>query len=355
MRAWRLHKHGGPDAQRFEDGVPVPDPASGEVLIKVAAAGLNNTDINTRVGWYSKSVQRDTADAARQDTDAAPDDGAWTGQPLDFPRIQGADCCGHIVAVGDGVDASRVGERILVRALQRAGPRGSDPDVTYTFGSECDGAFAEYALARSFDALRVNAAWSDTELASLPCAYSTAEAMLQRANVGAEKVLITGASGGVGSAAVQLAQRRGARVSAVTGANKEEALRAVGADATLSRDSPYGTNAFDVLVDLVAGPRFQDLITALAPGGRYVTSGAIAGPIVSLDVRDLYLKDLTMLGSTLQSDTIFTDLIAIVEAGEISPLVSAVYPFEALQKAQEAFLEKSHVGKIVLDVAGSPS
>ena len=221
----------------------------------------------------------------------------------------------EIVAVGANVDACRIGERVLTRTMQNhTQPDGSNCVITQ--GSETRGAFAQYMSARAVDAVPVNSTWSDVELASIPCAYTTAEGMLVRAGLGAENVLITGASGGVGSAAIQLAKRRGATVWAVTKADKAAALRDIGADHTLDRDAPLPENQFDVVLDLVAGPRWPDLLDALKPTGRYVASGAIAGPMVTLDVRTLYLKDLSLLGSTAQPDHILPDVVGYIERGE---------------------------------------
>ena len=168
--------------------------------------------------------------------------------------------------------------------------------------------------------------WSDIALAAIPCATTTAEGMVQRAALGAETVLITGASGGVGSAAIQLAKRRGATVWAVTKPDKAADLRSLGADHTIDRDAAFPDNHFDVVIDLVAGPRFGDLLDALKPRGRYVASGAIAGPIVTLDVRTLYLKDLSLLGSTAQPDHIIHDVVGYIERGEIKPLIAKPTP-----------------------------
>lgn len=352
MNGMVLTGHGGLDKLEWRDDLPVPVPGPGEVLIRVGAAAVNNTDVNTRTGWYSKSVRGDTASGASGGYDTgAGADGSWSGEPLGFPRVQGADCCGEIVAVGEGVPAARIGERVLVRTMQSR-KTGTDGFDVWTFGSECDGGFAEYTRITSHDAIVVNSPLSDVELATFPCAFSTAEGMIQRAGVGAERVLITGASGGVGSAAIQLAKRRGAHVTAVTSASKAADLKALGADETLNRDAAYPGRSFDVVLDLVGGARWGDLIDALVDRGRYVTSGAIAGPIVELDLRTLYLRDLTLYGSTYQPDNIFTDLVGYIEAGEIRPVVSATYPLRELRKAQEAFLAKSFIGKIGIEVGG---
>ncbi|MBK0400044.1 alcohol dehydrogenase family protein [Limibaculum sp. M0105] len=350
MHGMVLTGHGGLDKLEWREDLPVPRPAAGEVLIRVGASAVNNTDINTRTGWYSKSVRGDTASGAGQGYGAAADaDGSWSGTALAFPRIQGADCCGVLVATGEGVPAARIGERVMVRAIQSPATDGSDLP-TATFGSERDGGFAQYTTAAAQDAVAVRSELTDAELASFPCAFSTAEGMIQRAGLGAERVLITGASGGVGSAAIQLAKRRGAHVTALTSAGKADDLRALGADATLERDAAYPRHAFDLVLDLVGGPRWEDMIEASRNGGRYVTAGAIAGPIVELDLRTLYLRDLSFFGCTHQPANVFTDLVRYIEAGEIRPVVAATYPLRKLRAAQEAFLTKSHVGKIAISV-----
>lgn len=197
----------------------------------------------------------------------------------------------------------------------------------------------------------VDSPLTDVELASFPCAFSTAEGMIQRVGLGAERVLVTGASGGVGAAAVQLAKMRGAHVTAITSPSKKVALSELGADATLDRDETYPAEAFDVVLDLVGGPRWPELLDALDVRGRYVTSGAIAGPIVELDLRSLYLKDLTLIGCTRQDPRVFADLVSSIEAGAIRPVVADVYPLHELRAAQLAFLRKAHLGKIGIAIA----
>lgn len=347
--------HGGFDKLEYRDDIPVPMPGAGDVLIKVAAAGINNTDINTRVGWYSKGVKTATEEGASDGFETAQEaDATWSGVPLSFPRIQGADCCGRIVAVGDGVDASRVGERVIVRNILRSYVNYR-PTEHWAFGSECDGAFAQYTKAPSRETHKVDCGWSDAELASLPCAYSTAEGMLHRAGVKrGEHVVITGASGGVGSAAVQLAKRRGAIVTAVAGANKAEEMRELGADRVVARGESLvkhlGKESVDVVADVAAGPAFADFLDILKKGGRYVVAGAIAGPIVELDVRTLYLKDLTFFGSTLWDEIVFENLVSYIESGEIRPFVGKTYPLKDIVKAQQEFLSKTISGKLVLSI-----
>lgn len=352
MTAVQLTGHGGIEVLAYREDVPTPAPKAGEVLIKVAAAGVNNTDINTRIGWYSKKVTDATSSGGAEGFQEVDDaDATWSGVPMAFPRIQGADCCGRIVAVGSDVDAARIGERVMVRNMLRSYV-DYRPFECWTFGSECDGSFAQYAVAPSRETHKVDCDWSDAELASIPCAYSTAENMLHRAGLKAERVLITGASGGVGSAAVQLAKRRGARVIAVAGAAKAEAVKALGADRVVDRNADLvaevGRNTVDLVVDLVAGPTWPSLLDVLVRGGRYATAGAIAGPLVELDVRTLYLKDLTLVGCTFQDDVVFDNLVSYIERGEIRPLVSKTFPLRDIGQAQEAFLAKSFTGKLVL-------
>jgi NADPH:quinone reductase-like Zn-dependent oxidoreductase len=352
MAAVYLTGHGGLEKLEYRDAIKVPVPGADEVLIKVGAAGVNNTDINTRIGWYSKKVDSDTnSGGAYGFAEVDNEDASWSGVPLQFPRIQGADCCGVIVAVGSEVDAARIGERVIVRNMLRSYV-DYRPFECWTFGSECDGAFAQYAKAPARETHRVDCDWSDAELASIPCAYSTAEGMLHRALVGAERVLVTGASGGVGSAAVQLAKRRGAHVTALASSAKLDEVKALGADVVIDRGADLvasiGANSIDVVVDLVAGAGWPQLLEVLKRGGRYATAGAIAGPMVELDVRTLYLKDLTLIGCTFQDDVVFENLVGYIERDEIRPLVAKTFALADIKIAQQVFLDKQFTGKLVL-------
>ena len=342
MRGIVLTGHGGPEMLEWRNDLPVPHPAPGDVVIQVLAAGVNNTDINTRIGWYSKG-------------DANAEDAAWTGTPLKFPLIQGADVCGEIVAVGEGVDPARIGERVLIEpSLVEAD--GESLEMPWYFGSECNGGFAEYTKVASRHAHKVSCNLTDTELASFPCSYSTSENMLERAQVKAgETVLVTGASGGVGSATVQLARARGAHVIAVTSPSKAGFLREIGAEKTLNRQDDYvkvlGKNSVDVVIDLVAGDKWPSLPEILKPRGRYAVAGAIGGPMVELDVRTLYLKDLSFFGCTVLDPQVFPNLVKRIERKEIRSLVAETYALREINAAQKSFGEKSHIGKIVMELA----
>jgi NADPH:quinone reductase-like Zn-dependent oxidoreductase len=351
MKAVVTTGNGGYDKLDYRD-VPVPEPGPGEVLLQVLAAGVNNTEINTRLGWYSSTVTTGTADAAvaaeRQATARA--DGGWSGA-IPFPFIQGTDCCGRVVAVGAGGDQSVIGARVLVRPCMR--PRGFQSMENIWMASDFDGAFAQFVKLPSSEVFPVHCDWSDVELGSIPCAYGTAENMLHRAKLlRGEQVLIAGASGGVGSAAVQLAKRRGAMVTAIAAKPKLQQVRAIGADRVVGRDedivAALGENSVDLVVDNVAGPAFPGLLRVLRRGGRYVSSGAIGGPLVTLDMRTFYLKDLTLIGCTAWDEPVFPHLISYIERGEIRALVAKTFPLEKIADAQREFLEKQHVGNFVL-------
>ena len=239
------------------------------------------------------------------------------------------------------------------QCLREAAGRSLEPP--WYLGSECDGGFAQYTRVAARHAHRVDCDLTDVELASFPCSYSTAENMLTRTGVAAgETLLVTGASGGVGSASVQLARARGARVIAVTSPSKEALLRDLGAAETLGRDDDLvaicGANSVDVVIDLVGGPAWPALLDVLRPGGRYAVAGAIAGPMVALDLRTLYLKDLTFFGCTVLDPDVFGSLVGRIERGEIRPLVAETFPLSEIGAAQADFGEKRHVGKIVLTV-----
>jgi NADPH:quinone reductase-like Zn-dependent oxidoreductase len=340
MSAVHLIGHGDFECLMFRTDVPTPVPGPAEVLVRVLAAGINNTDINTRIGWYSGS----------QAPEGAGDDGSWTGEGIAFPRIQGADVCGEIVSVGEGVSSGRIGERVIIQPCLVSKRNGH---VTPWLGSERDGGFAQFVAAPSADTHAVIAPLSDAELAAIPCAYGTAANLLGRAGLSAgETVLVTGASGNVGLAAVRLASLGGARVVAVAANEKHGEMVEAGAAQCLPRDADLpdamGRDCVDVVIDVVGGPHWPQLLDVLRPGGRYAVSGAIAGPMVSLDLRKLYLKDLSFFGCTTQDRATFLQLVAHLETGRIRPKIALELPLSRIVDAQKQFLSKKHVGKIVL-------
>ncbi len=224
--------------------------------------------------------------------------------------------------------------------------------------SDFDGAFAQYVKVPASEVFPVDCDWSDVELGSIPCAYGTAESMVHRAGVKkGDHVLVPGASGGVGSAVVQLSKRRGATVTAICGEAKAERVKALGADRVFTgrHGAPEWAammteikDSADVVIDNVGGDGFPDMIDAMKRGGRYATSGAISGPIVSLDLRTMYLRDLTLIGCTAWDEPVFPNLVGYIERGEIKPLIAQTFALEEIAEAQKTFLEKKHVGKFVL-------
>lgn len=349
MQAVVLTGHGGPEMLVYRQDVPTPQVAADDVLIKVGACGVNNTDLWTREGAYGNS----------DDTFSS---GGWKNEPMQFPRIQGLDIAGQIVQTGSHIDPARVGERVLVNPTIYHG-KGDGIYAATIIGSERDGGFAEYVAVPASNAHPITTPLSDVELATFPCSYATAEHMLNRARVQeGETILITGASGGVGSALVQLAARvRQARVIAIAGQGKEDAIRALGAAHVITRQSDNlaqaitaaaGEPGIDVIADVVGGPQFGMLLQVLQAYGRYVTAGAIAGPLVQLDMRMLYLKHLKVIGSTMGTAEEFTALVGYIEQGLLQPLVAQTYPLHAIREAQAAFTQKQHIGNLVLIPGG---
>ena len=346
MRAVLLTGHGG--TERLVPGmVPTPLPGPGEVLVRLGGAAVNNTDINLRVGWYSKTVTGATDSAGPQA--GASSDAGWTGNALTFPRIQGADGAGRIIGVGEGVSTERIGERVLIDPILR--PAG----LPLYFGSDVPGAFAEYTTVPEANAVQVHSDLTDPELASFPCSYLAALHMVSRAGVRrGQTVVVTGATGGVGTALIQWCHARGARVIAVAETAKHSALQKLGVEATLGRDlsleQTLGRDSADVVLDVVGGNGFPDRLAVLKPHGHYATAGAIAGPLVELDLRTLYLKDLTLHGCTIPPPTLFAELVKAIETGLIQPLVAMTFDLEDLALAQQAFLRKEHLGKIAVRI-----
>ena len=351
MKAVVTTGNGGYDKLAYQE-VPIPTLEAGEVLLQVLAAGVNNTEINTRVGWYSSTVTEATENAARAEEKTATEkaDGGWN-KKTPFPFIQGTDCCGRVAAVAPGGDESSIGARVLVRSCMR--PRGFGSMENIWMGSDFDGAFAQFVKVPAGEVFAVDCDWSDVELATIPCAYGTAENMVHRAGVlEGQHVLVTGASGGVGSAVVQLVKRRGATVTAIAGKAKMGKVMSIGADHVIERNDDVvamlGEYSVDVVFDNVAGAAFGNVLKVLKRGGQYASSGAIAGPLVTLDMRTFYLKDLTLIGCTAWDEAVFPNLIDYIERGELQPIVAKTFSLEQIADAQREFLEKKHFGNFVL-------
>ena len=346
MQAVLLTGHGGLDRLEVRDDVPVPEPAAGEVLVEVSACGMNNTDVWVREGAYGLEEDPGAVSTWRR--------GRST---LTFPRIQGTDTVGVVAAVGEGVPEDRVGERVMVDFSIYNRDDDSLADIDY-MGHGRDGGYAEFQVVPADHAHVVERDISDAELATFCCAYLTGEHMLDRARVAkGETVLVTGASGGVGSGIVQLCRARGAVPYAVTSAGKADEVRALGAEDVVLRgegdlveqvESMMGGQPVDVIADLVGGDMFNDLLRILRPEGRYTTSGAIGGPVVQLDLRTMYLKHLELHGSSQGTRTAFRRLVGYIEDGAIDPLLAGTYRLSDFHAAQTAFMAKRFVGNLVV-------
>lgn len=345
MKAAVLAAHGGAEVLRLHDDWPRPEPQVGEVLVRVRVAAVNNTDIWTREGAYG--LPGDPGARA-----------GWRGA-ISFPRVQGGDIAGVVVGVGPGVAVERVGERVLVDpALYR--DEGRDAPPVGLLGSEADGGFAEYVSVSAEQAHDVTGSpLSDEQLAALPVAYGTAMGMLERASIApGETVVVTGASGGVGLALVQLAAARGTEVIAVTSGGKAAEVLAAGAAHALDRDavdlgeridrlSPAGV---DAVADVAGGPLIAELMPLIRDAGRWVIAGAVAGAVVNFDLRRLYLHNISLIGSSMHTRDHFAALVHAARSGAVQPVIAGRFALEDIAEAQAEFMRSRHIGKIVLTV-----
>lgn len=327
--------HGGPDQIEVRTDWPCPAPRPGRALVRVTAAAVNNTDIWSREGAYGTAA----------DPDAVV---GWKGVPLEFPRIQGIDVAGQVVAVGSTADERWVGKRIIIDSAARY----DDDRPVDVVGSEVDGGFAEYHLCTIPQLHDVTTSpLTDAQLACLPTAYATALGMLTRADIeSGERVLVTGASGGVGMAAVQLLLARGCEVVARTSAPHRDLIAGFGVAEVSVRgvDDLPSLRQVDATVDVVGGDEFAEVLDRVRDGGRLVTAGAVAGAVVALDLRRLYLPQRTLIGSTMHTPAVFARLAASAVGGSIQPLVAGTYPLSEIATAQNHFALGDFVGKLVL-------
>lgn len=340
MSAAVLTGHGGPERLKVLHDIPLPSPGYGELLLRVRAAGVNNTDLWTRRGTYGSPGDPDAV-------------AGWRGEPLSFPRIQGGDILGEVVDVGPATDPGQVGKRVLVDPLYV----DDDGELAVT-GSERDGGFAQYVAIPAESAHDVGESpLTDVELAALPIAYGTAMGMLNRAQIMAgETLVVTGASGGVGLALVQLGAAHKARVVAVTSPGKEAAVLNAGAESVVLRTENDIASAVrriagtepDAVADVVGGELLPALLTTLRDEGRVVVAGAIAGPVITLDLRTLYLRKRCLLGSTMHTPTEFGQLVQHARQASVRPVIACTYPLSEIHRAQDDFTKSDHIGKLVV-------
>jgi NADPH:quinone reductase-like Zn-dependent oxidoreductase len=344
MKAVRFHAHGGADKLVYEDA-PAPSAGPGEALIQVQACGLNRLDL-----WVRQGIP---------------------AYPVQLPHILGSDICGTVLS-GDGLPADiAVGDEVVVypglfdpngQAASR-GKENLDPDFKI-IGGHVNGGYAEQVVVPSRNLLKKPSNLSAIEAAAFPLTFITAWHMLAtRAQVKeGENVLILGAGSGVGVAGVQIARYLGAHVmAATTHAHKAEKLKALGADdVIIGHPQDLAPKVLEATHDLgvevvfehVGPATWEQSIKVVAKGGRIVTCGATTGPEVPLILRQLFGREITLLGSMLGTFGELQRVTKLIQSGKLKPVVDRSFPLEQARAAQETLLTKEHTGKLVLDVAG---
>ncbi|HEX8692524.1 MAG TPA: zinc-binding dehydrogenase [Longimicrobium sp.] len=339
MRAAIFHSHGGPEVVRIED-VPRPRPGPGELLVEVKAAAMNHLDL-----WIRRGLPIDTT----------------------MPHVGGSDIAGVVAEVGEGVDAARIGERVVVNPSLWDGAcewcRRGEESMCVAFriiGEHTDGGFRELAPVPADHAYRIPDEMRFEDAAALPISYMTAwRALTSRARLQpGESVLVIGASGGTAIAAVQIARLIGARVLAVTkGAENVERVRALGAEFVYDRAEEdwskavyrdTGRRGVDVVVENVGAATWAGSVRALARGGRLVTYGATTGPQVEIDLRQVFWKQLAVIGTTMASRAEFEQMLEAAFSGRLRPVIDSVLPLDRAREAHERLEAGSQFGKIVL-------
>ena len=357
MKAMVLTGHGDVDKLEYQD-VPVPAPGAGQVLVQVTATAKNNTDRKAREGLYPTKKGEMTSFQ-------------MGGKPtLVFPRIQGADIAGRVVAVGDGVDESRIGERGLLDFNIYANDRR---DINLTpdyYGHGADGGYAEYVALPADQFHHIpNAELADAEVASMGmCSYQTAMHMLTSANIKAgERVLVTGASGGVGTALIQLCRIMGAIPYALSKQDKAAALLELGAEAVLDRSdmdsfvdrvkAETGGKPIDAVMDLVGGEMTDVFIdtmifdmNARSTYPRLSIAGASGGNISEILWTRIYLYQVQIFGVSHGTREEAEQLMAWIRGGQLKPVLHGAFRLSDLHRAEEYFVNRgsNYLGKIVI-------
>lgn len=339
MKAARFHQNGPPEVVRVEE-VDTPRPGPDEVLIQVEVAAFNHLDL-----WVRRGIPIETT----------------------MPHVGGSDFAGRVAELGEGVDGPPLGTRVLVNPALSCGRcreclRGEQSQCTSfrILGEHTDGGFAEYAVAPATNLYPIPDEIPVETAAALPVAYQTAwRALITRARVRpADDVLVIGASGGAAAAAVQIAKLAGAHVYAVTsGEEKVERVRALGADVVYDRDTvdfsravykDTGKRGVDIVVENVGEPTWEGSVRALAPGGRLVTYGATAGPVVTLDIRRVFWRQIEIIGTTMASRSEFEAMLRAAWSGQLRPVIDTRFPLDEARAAHEYLEAGRQFGKVLL-------
>lgn len=340
MRAAYFDAYGEPDQIRVGD-LPAPAPGPGDAVVRVAAAALNHLDLHVLRGI--------------------------PGLRLDLPHVGGSDISGTVIEAGADAGDWEPGDRVVVDpgvACHECATCAADQAPLcreYSIiGEHRWGGFAEHVVVPGRNLYRVPDGYLLERAAAAPLVFQTAwRALMSRARLEpGEWVLITGASGGVSTAAVQIARLAGAEVLAVTsGADNVERVRGLGAHHVIDRTEEDFAAAVrritekrgvDVVLDSVGEAMWEGCIRSLAADGRLVTYGGTSGPVVSLDVRRLFWKQLHIIGSTMASRSEFRAVMDLVFDGRLEPVVDRVMPLDEARQAYERLAAGEQLGKIVL-------
>jgi NADPH:quinone reductase-like Zn-dependent oxidoreductase len=343
MRAILLDQHGSVENLRYVTDHPIPDPGAGEVQLRVRVAALNRLDLWVRNGW--------------------------PGLKLPMPHILGADAAGEVDALGEGVAGWTVGERVVIDPGLSCGGceacRSGRENLCDTFrikGEHTSGTYAEYITVPARNLLRLPANVSYVEAAAASLVYLTAwHSLITRGGLRAgESVLIVGAGGGVNSASIQIAKFAGAKVYVVaSNAQKGEQAWKLGADEVIDRSTEDWSKAVfnrtqrrgvDVVIDNVGKETLTGSIRALRKGGRLLIVGNTTGPQAEIDLRYVFSKQISIVGSTMAPRADFVTVMGLVFAGKLTPLVGATFALERAADAHRLLESGDLFGKIVLEV-----
>ncbi len=340
MKAAYFERHGGPEVIQVGE-LPDPAPGAGEVLIEVRASALNHLDL-----WARRGLP---------------------GLELEMPHIGGSDAAGVVSALGAGVEGWASGDPVAVNPSLWCGrcewcDRGEEPLCTSyrIFGEHVRGGMAELAVVPAANLYRLPDGFDFPAAAAAPLVYQTAwRALLTRGGLRAgETVLVTGASGGVSTAAIQIARHVGARVFAVTSGPENLArARALGAEVVIDRlEEDFskrvwvetGKRGVDLVLDGVGEAMWEGCVRALGRAGRLVTYGATTGPRAEIDIRRLFWGQKTIMGSTMAGVADFERVMGLVVAGELTPVIDDVWPLDRAREAHERLEGGGVFGKLVL-------